>query len=44
MIYRHIYLYEWKLFKIKLLKWNEYENGPFVAFVKIGLKAKTKKK
>ena len=44
MIYRNIYLYEWKLFKIKLLKENDYENGPFVASVKIGLKAKTKKK
>ena len=44
MIYRNIYLYEWKLFKIKLLKENDYENGPFVASVKIGLKAKTKQK
>jgi len=43
MIYRNIYLYEWKLFKIKLLKKNDYENCPFVASVKIGLKAKTKK-
>ena len=43
MIYRNIYLFEWNLFKIKLLKKNDYENCPFVASVKIGLKAKTKK-
>ena len=43
MIYWNIFLYEWKLFKIKLFAKKNFENGPFVASFKICLMAKTKK-
>ena len=44
MIYRNIYLYRCKLFKIKLFEKKYYENGLCVVSVKIGHKTKTKKK
>ena len=37
MTYRNIYLYERKLFNIKIFLKNGYENGLFMASVKICL-------